>query len=260
MKILIIGDPHCHPEHDNNRLAALGKFIMKERPEAIVCMGDFADMPSLNTHQSKSGLSFEGLRYRADLHAVHDGMSQLMAPLIAFNKRKRKFKEKQFRPRMVMLMGNHEVRIDALVEQEPTLQGVISTDDLGYADAGWEEVPFKSSIEIEGINFSHYFASGLMGRPISGETIGKTLMHKLHTSAVVGHNHVYDHAERTKPSGDKLFGLSVGCFGHPEYRENWCANTVHLWWRGVVIIETDGDGYYDDFRAITQRKLMRDFL
>ena len=45
MKLLIIPDPHANPDYDNDRFKALGKFIMHEKPEVIVCLGDMADLP-----------------------------------------------------------------------------------------------------------------------------------------------------------------------------------------------------------------------
>ena len=47
MNLLIIGDPHAHRDYDNKRFTALGKYIAKEKPDVIVCIGDMADMPSL---------------------------------------------------------------------------------------------------------------------------------------------------------------------------------------------------------------------
>ena len=47
MNLMIIGDPHAHPDYYNSRFEKLGKCIVKSKPDIIVCMGDFADMPSL---------------------------------------------------------------------------------------------------------------------------------------------------------------------------------------------------------------------
>ena len=43
MKHLIIPDAHAHPEYDNERFDALGSLILKERPDVIICIGDFAE-------------------------------------------------------------------------------------------------------------------------------------------------------------------------------------------------------------------------
>ena len=80
MNLLIIGDPHAHPDYDNNRFTALGKFIAKEKPQVIVCIGDMADMPSLSSYD-KGTKGFEGRRYSKDVKAVIDAQEKLFAPI-----------------------------------------------------------------------------------------------------------------------------------------------------------------------------------
>lgn len=259
MNILVIPDPHAHPEYENSRFTALGKFILKEKPDVIVCIGDFADMPSLSSYD-KGTKGFEGRRYKKDVEAVHDALTKLHTPVNRYNARRQKNKEKQYKPRWVMCLGNHEDRINRAVNSQPELDGAIGIFDLKYEEFGWEVYPFMDAVVIEGIAFSHYFASGVACRPISGENIGKTLIAKNLMSSVQGHSHIFDHSERSRADGIKLFGMSVGTFSHPEAKEGWNAGSHHMWWHGLVYIkETDGLGYYDNIETITTRKLMRDF-
>jgi len=228
---------------------------MDKRPEVIVQIGDMADMPSLCSQSRK--IEVEGRRYAQDIASAHDALEKLHRPMISFNKRKQKYKEKQYRPRMVMTLGNHENRINNAVADNPNLEGFFSTTDLKYELYGWEVYPFLDRVFIEGIAFSHYFATGVSGRGISGENIGKTMCNKLHHSAVQGHSHIYDHHERTRVDGQKIFGLSCGCYSHPEQKEGWNTATEHMWWRGIVRIQSDGSGYYDRLETITLRELNR---
>jgi len=259
LNILVIPDGHAHPDFDNNRFTALGKYIHKTRPDVVVCIGDLADMPSLSSYD-KGTKGFEGRRYKRDIESVIDAQEKLFEVINKYNKRQIKHKGKQYKPRLVMCVGNHEDRINRVVNHSSELDGTIGLFDLKYEEFGWEVIPFHTSIEIAGINFSHYFSSGISGRPISGEHIGASLCNKLHASAVQGHSHLFNHAERTRPDGMKIFGLSVGCFSHPEQIEGWNKNTQHLWWMGIVeLLDCDGEGYYDQLKATTTRKLERDY-
>ncbi len=47
---LIIPDCQVKPGHDYNYLKAIGNYIVKKRPDVIVNIGDFADMPSLSSY------------------------------------------------------------------------------------------------------------------------------------------------------------------------------------------------------------------
>ena len=247
MNLMIIGDPHAHPDYDNSRFEKLGKFIVKAKPDTIVCMGDMADMPSLSSYD-RGTKGFEGRRYKNDVDATLDAQERLLRPIQ---------RARGYKPVMHMLVGNHEDRIGRAVNSTPELDGAIGLKDLEY-EKHWKVTQFKKCVTIKGITFSHYFTSGIAGRPISSIHIGHTLVSNLHCAAVQGHTHVYNHSEQTRPDGQKIFGLSAGCFSHPDYTETWCADTEYQWWRGIIILEgLDGEGYYNGIRAITQRKLLK---
>ena len=80
MNLLIIGDPHAHPDYDNDRFFHLGNFIIRNQPDYIVCLGDFADMPSLSSYD-RGTRGFEGRRYRNDVIAALDAQDILFHPL-----------------------------------------------------------------------------------------------------------------------------------------------------------------------------------
>ena len=255
---LIIGDPHAHYNFDNDRFTIAGRFVVDRRPDVVICMGDWADMASLS-HYDKGKLSYEGRAYQRDIEAAIDAQEKFFAPIRAHNRRARR--QTRLNIRFVMIMGNHDqARIEREVEENPGLRGKLSIDDLRYREYGWEVYPFLQPAIIDTIAYCHYFVSGVASRPISGESIARTLCNKLHASSVVGHSHLYDHAERAIINGKKIFGLSAGCFVHPGYIENWNRATEYLWWRGIVeLIEIDGAGYYDQIRATTLRKLIREY-
>lgn len=84
----------------------IGQYLVDKQPDVFVCIGDFADMPSLSSYD-KGRKCFEGRRYKDDINAAIEGMTRLMAPLKAYNEHKARLKEKQYRPRLVMTLGNH---------------------------------------------------------------------------------------------------------------------------------------------------------
>jgi hypothetical protein len=257
---LIIGDCHAHDDYDNDRFEAVGNFIVEAHPDVVIQIGDFADMPSLSSYD-KGKKSFEGRRYERDCAATIDAQERLWAPL---NKAPHRGL-RPWSPRKIMTTGNHDGegagRIGRFQNDSPEMAGKVSIDDLGYRRFGWEVYDFLTPVTIDGVTYCHYFSSGISGRPISGESIGKTLCNKLHTSAVQGHSHLYDHSERSLPTGKKIFGITCGCLTHPEMIETWSKSFVQMWWRGIVMLrDLDGEGYYDSLQTITLRKLMRDYI
>lgn len=252
--ILIIPDPHAHPEFDNDRFEVLGNYIASVRPEIIVCMGDFADMYSLSSYD-KGTKGFEGRRYKDDIDCARDADNLLWKATEEYNEKAKVDRKKRYRPKAYMVMGNHEDRINRVRNSHPELWDTLSTDDLGFQDR-WTIVPFLEVLELHGICFSHYFASGVMGRPIGGMYPAKSVLGKLHTSAVVGHNHLLDFAIDTLPNRRKVFAISAGTYGHPTQIEGWNKSTQHKYWHGVVHLHGVADGWAREFQFLHHDQLV----
>ena len=47
MNLLVIGDPHAHPDYDNDRFTALGKFIASEKPDVIAVSYTHLTLPTI---------------------------------------------------------------------------------------------------------------------------------------------------------------------------------------------------------------------
>jgi len=227
---LIIGDPHCTPKANNDRFLWAGRVAADIKATHVICMGDFCSVDSLCSYD-KSKLSFEGRRFKKDIEHTQDA-------LLKFNRGLGKH-----RPRKIMILGNHEDRIDRVVQDNPELEGTLSISNLQYERYGWQQVPYKKGKVISGVYYTHHLASGITGRPISGENVARTILTKHKVSATVGHCHLLDHAVSTLPSGKKLYALSAGCYLNHE--EAYAKETQHLWWSGLVIKHNVKDGEYD---------------
>src|SRR5687768_11480325 len=111
----VIPDTQVKPGLDFSHLTWAGEYIADKQPDVIVMIGDWADMPSLSEYD-RGKKSFEGRTYKADIEASHEGMERLMRPIWAEQKRRVDGKRKQWNPRLVLTMGNHEIRIDRAIE------------------------------------------------------------------------------------------------------------------------------------------------
>ena len=81
MKILVIPDCQVKPGIPTEHLEWAGKAIVDYRPDVVVNIGDFADMPSLSTHDKIGSKYFEGKRYKDDIAFAKIGMKKLLKPL-----------------------------------------------------------------------------------------------------------------------------------------------------------------------------------
>lgn len=237
----IIPDTQCRPGDDFSYLTWVGKYICDQRPDVIIHLGDHADMPSLSTHDQKGSRYFEGQRYNKDIQAAHDGMKALLEPITALQKKQKSDKHKVYKPRMVFLMGNHENRIDRAVNNNPTLEGLISTADLEYDVYGWEVHDFLKPVVIDGVVYSHYFPTGAMGRPCGSAA---QMVSKLHQSCIAGHQQGRQVAYGRKADGSMITCIIAGsCYMHDEGYMDWTSNRH---WRGVLVLNEVKDGHFDE--------------
>jgi hypothetical protein len=237
-KILVIPDTQIRPEDDVQFLGWIGRYIVDKKPDVIVHLGDFADMASLSSYD-KGKKSFEGRRYKKDIEAAQHGMLALTEPLEVYNLAQKKAKKKPYNPRKVMLLGNHEQRINRAIDDEPMLEGTISINDLPYDD--WEVIPFLEPIVIEGVAFCHYFTSGVMGRPVG---TAQLMLNKKHMSCFAGHQQGRNIAYGLRADGTEMTAIISGsCYTHDEPYLNPQTNNH---WRGVWILHDVRDGAFDE--------------
>jgi hypothetical protein len=168
----------------------------------------------------------------------------MRAPLDNLNARYRANRKKQYHPRFVMCLGNHENRINRVINADAVLDGTISMADLHYEDYGWEVHKFLDEVLIDGVSYSHFFVSGVMARPIGGENPATMLLNKRHKSCTAGHLHLADWSVRTEAGGKHIMGMLVGCYVEDD--EEYVPKSVNqMWWKGVVIKRNVIDGIYD---------------
>lgn len=113
----ILPDCQCKDGVPTEHLTWAGKYAAEKKPSTIVCLGDFADMPSLSTYDVGKK-SFEGRRYTIDIECAKDCMSQFMAPIREEQLRLKRNKEKQWNPELIFTLGNHCLSEDTQVYVE----------------------------------------------------------------------------------------------------------------------------------------------
>jgi len=234
---LVLPDPHAHPDHNNKRADWVGRLILDLKPDVVVNIGDMWDLPSMSAFD-KGKASFFGRNYRKDLDAGLEFDERMWAPVRKAKKRK---------PYSVFLEGNHEFRLKRVLEQQPELSGMVSFSDFDLERNYNDVIEYSGNtpgiIEIDGVNYAHFFTSGVMGRPIGGEHPAYSLLTKQYTSCTCGHIHVADWATRTGPSGNRINGLVAGVY--QDYDSGWAGEVNKLWWRGLAICRNVHEGNYD---------------
>lgn len=240
MKIAVLPDCQVRDNVPTDHLKWAGTYLSEKKPDVILCIGDFADMPSLSSHDKAGAKYFEGLRYKYDVESAKHAMRVFLEPIRSVQQAQKRAKKEVWKPRMIMLLGNHENRIDRAINNQPMLEGVISTKDLCYED-DWEVFPFLQPVVINGVVFNHYFPVGVLGRPASSAA---TMVNKLHQSCVAGHQQGRQVAYGRKADGSLITCIIAGSFYLHD--EPYMDVTTNKHWRGLVLLHEVADGHFDE--------------
>lgn len=243
--IMMIGDMQVKPGIDLGYCERIGRYCADEKPDVIVNIGDFADMPSLSSYEKPGSAKYAAQNYKDDIWATHLGMKLMMTPI------REEMARSGWNPRLVMCLGNHENRILRALEETPKLDGTIGLPDLEYERWGYEVHPFLHQVIIGGVAFSHFFPSGPMGKPIG---TAKQMLNKLHMSCACGHIQGRDIAFGKRGDGKHITVLRNGSsYEHDEDYMNKQSNNV---WRGIYAMNDCIDGEFEE-KAISMKYLRR---
>jgi len=239
MKILVIPDMQVKPGVDLAYVDKIGQYIIDKQPDVVVNLGDMADMPSLSSYDVGKK-SFEGRRYVNDVRSVIEAQEVLFAPLTALQFQQARNKKKIYNPRTVMLIGNHENRINRAVNSDPKLEGMLKVEDLKY-NSFWDEVyDFLDVVVIEGVAFSHYFVTGVAGRPAS---TAAAQFRKTNMSCISGHQQGLQIHTGGRADGKRLTSIIAGsCYEHDE---DYLGAQGNKHWRGILMLHEVNDGQFD---------------
>lgn len=237
MKIAIIPDTQVKPGIDTKYLLNIGRYLVEKQPDVIVHLGDHWDMPSLSSYDVGKR-SFEGRRYNKDVEAGNEAMVRLTDPIAYYNMRAKANHKPRYTPEMHFLMGNHENRINRAVDSDPRLEGTIGVKDLDLA--GWKVHDFLEVVIINGIAFSHYFVTGIAGRPAS---TAAAQLNKKHMSCIAGHQQGLQIATAHRADGKRLTSIIAGsCY---EHNEDYLGHQGNKHWRGMLMLHEVNDGQFD---------------
>jgi hypothetical protein len=240
MKHMIIPDTQIKPGVPTDHMMWAGKYAVDKKPDVIVHLGDHWDMEALCSFD-RGKMSFEGRSYKRDIKAGNDAMLKFMAPIWEYNVKQKRNGKKQYRPRMVFTLGNHEYRIERAIEESRELEDLIGYHDFNLDDCGWEVHDFKEVVVIDGVAYAHYFVSGIMGRPVSS---ARLMLNKKHMSCVMGHVQDRDIAFAKRADGTSMTGIFAGVFN--EHEEDYLGAQNNDNWRGIWMLHEVKDGAFDE--------------
>jgi predicted phosphodiesterase len=234
MKIAVIPDTQCRPGVRVDHLEWAGKYIKEKKPDVVVHLGDHWDMPSLSSYD-KGKAAAEGRRVAADIRAGNTALEILT----------RSVGPAAGRPRLVLLRGNHEQRLERYVEDHAELAGAVGYHLFNDVSLGWEVVPFLQPITIGGVTFCHYFprgGDGNVGQTKRGAPSAKAQLNREMQSCVAGHRQGLDLAVTT--NGRRMLrSIIAGSFY--QHHEGYLSPQGNHHWRGILMLHEVRQGNFN---------------
>jgi len=240
---LVIPDGQIKPGLSLTHWECLGKYIVEHRPQVIVNIGDFWDMPSLGAYESSSSKGVSRYSIQKDFDAGNKAMDIIMEHI---------GKVAGYSPRLEFCIGNHEERIERAIKADCTLEGVIGYQKLNLD--GWTVRDFLKPVTIDGVTYAHYFYNPMSGRPISG-TIDNMLK-QIGYSFTQGHRQEFLHGRRDLNNGNSIYGLVAGAFY--THNEEYKGHQANHHWRGIVHKHDVKAGQYD-IETVSLSRLLRKY-
>jgi hypothetical protein len=230
---MVIPDIQAKPDVEHDHLEWIANYALEKRPDVIVQIGDWSDMPSLSLYD-KGKRCYEGRRYVKDIEAANYSLERFERRLEEYN---RENPHNAFNPEKHLTLGNHEHRIVRACELDAALDGKLSLNDLDFERRGWKVHDFLEVLELDGIEYSHYFTSGNMGRPV---TSAAALLRERQCSAIMGHVQHTDMAFHKKTQNIAMFaGI---CYLHDETYLGPQGNQTR---RQIVMLHEVEEGKFD---------------
>jgi hypothetical protein len=233
----IIPDTQTREGVPINHLHWASMYFMDKAPDAIVHLGDGADMPSLSSYDKRGSKRSERLRIQKDVDAWKRGMEALCGPWEAAG----------WRAEKTYLLGNHEFRWWTALNNEPhLLEGMFEEDDPFspfLRSLGWTVHPFLKIVTLDGVRYCHFFPhgpGGRVGQTKRGAPSALAQVQRQMASATAGHMQGLDIATVSTDLGLRR-GLIAGSFYlHNEHY----LHGLDRYWRGLIMKNDVRNGMY----------------
>lgn len=226
-QVIVLPDIHI-PEHDERSLSAVMDYIKDQKSVfAVVLLGDLLDLNCISAHNKTNLRAVEKERLRSDYAKTHGFLSRLRGIL----------------PRaahMVWLEGNHEERIERLINSVPSLEGVLEVEtqlDLKALRCDW--VRFWSrgeSLDIGKATFIH----GLY----INEMHSKKHVLAWQKNVFYGHTHdVQSYPLVSRGDNHTKVGQSLGCLC--KYAQSYMKGRPTKWQQAFGVFYFQPSGHFN---------------
>lgn len=223
---IVLPDIHASVdgEHDANALATVEEFIASRRWDGYLNLGDLIDFSIISSHNIGNLRAVEGGRILEE-YKVADAILTRHEKIIRTNNPQ---------ARMIYLEGNHEFRIERLIDANPALEGSLEVEkvlDLNKRRIEWIRSWSKGELFTLGNCAFHH---GLY----CNDHHAKKMVQRFGKNILYGHVHdQQSYSSHGHPAENVLIGASLGCLC--KVPQQYLRGSPTRWVQAITIFEYD---------------------
>lgn len=224
------GSRHKVPLHDEKAISVAMQFIEDFKPDHVILGGDTLDCGSISHHRKGSSGQLESLRLLAEAAEARD---MVIKPL-----------EKQIKGRLVYHIGNHEDWLDDLVDEWPSLEGIVDVRSLLKLKDKWEVVLQGKASKLGKLTFIH-------GDTVKGgQNPALAAVTNYERNIRFGHYHTFQTAAKTTPiDANGHTGVAVPCLSKKGHA--YGKGAPNKWMQGFLWGYIGGpEGLFNDYVTV----------
>jgi hypothetical protein len=254
--VLIVPDTQGHRKRSTKHLEQAGRLVAEKRPQRVMMLGDFGDMPSLSFWDRGKKRSF-GFTVQNDIDHMGHMLEVFMKP----------FKDiRGYKPDLHMLEGNHDgceecegTRMYRFIQDNHQLSGTYDPMET-FRENGWRVHHFQHLVVLDGVYYSHLFPKASTGNVTArgqgfGASNARLQANANMVSCTAGHKPGLDWSIRPA-TGRIIHTLIAGSFYHHD--EHYKGPQGNDYWRGLFYKKGVRNGEYDH-ETFSMRRLRREY-
>ncbi len=207
---------HKKPLHDPYAWHATLKFLQDFKPHDLFLGGDILDCGAISHHNKNKPRKTEGFRLMQDAEECSREVIKPIEALLPKDGRK------------VYAIGNHCDWIDDFVDENPTIEGLVSVRQLLNLGPKWDIIPQGGGTHYGKLYFLH--GDTIRG----GEHVAKAGVVNYERNVRFGHFHTFQSYTKTSPIDVKLpkTGIAVPCLCSKDV--GYMEGKPHRWMQGFL--------------------------
>ena len=230
-KVLVLPDLQIYENNgqidgiDLKTWSTVLNYVRRKRWDECILLGDFLDLNCISEHNFNNQRAIENQRVQKDFDAGNLILNQLQAAV---------------KCKIVYIQGNHEYRLERLVNSMPSLEGSIEVEKgLRLKERGIQYIKFWEKGHLYKVGKA-VFIHGLY----TNDSHAKKTVIQFGTNVFYGHTHdIQSYSQVLQGKGKTIMGQSLGCLCKEDLP--FMRGRPNKWQQAFAEFTFDNKGYFN---------------